>query len=310
MNTLNLNQSSKENMDLLYAQAYLYDRIKIFSNINFIISIAVPIVLSILAAFLKSKWGFSQEEISPCLGVYGLAVLTLNLLLSGYISSERKKAATIQEMYDCEVLRLKWNELKVGKQISRDVIFNAASFYNDNKEKTLKRFGTEGWYVNKTYEAPQNVMALLCHGKNMGWDSSLRDKLNIIYIAGMVVSFFSLVVYAVFMNAKFNDALFYVVFSLPLIRYFLIQFLDNRKSREKISKLKQFIEKEIADIKIAGILNDDELNYKLRSLQDEVFVHRATASSVPNFIHLLSKKKNEIVYDDYFHENIKLMKFI
>lgn len=307
MNTINLTQSSKENMDLLYAQAHLYDRIKRFSNINFVVSIIVPIILSIIAAVLKSKYGFPQEKISAYLGIYGLIVLTLNVGLNGYISSERKKAATIQEMYDCNVLRVTWNDLKVGKKIPRDIVFRAAAYYRNRPKKVLKRFGNEGWYVNKKYDAPQHVMALLCHGKNFGWDTSLRQKLNAIYIVGMSISFVSLIIYAAYMDAKLNDVLFYVVFTLPLLRYFLIQFIDNRKSRDRSQKLKEYIDKEISDIKISGIVNHDALNYKLRSIQDEIFVHRSTSPSPPSYIHIKMKKSNEEVYDDYFEENLRVM---
>jgi len=307
MNTINLTQSSKENMELLYAQAHLYNRIKRFSNINFIISIIVPIMLSITAAVLKSKAGIPQEKISEYLGMYGLIVLTLNVILNGYISSERKKAATIQEMYDCNVLRVKWNDLKVGKEISRDTVFRAASYYLNRPKKAIKRFGNEGWYVNKKYAAPQPVMALLCHGKNFGWDISLRQKLNAIYVCGMSVSFISLILYAVYMDAKLNDLLFYVVFTLPLLRYFLIQFLDNRKSRDRSQKLKEYIDKEISNIKVSGIIDDNALNYKLRTIQDEIFVHRSSSPSVPNYIHLKMKKNNEEVYNDYFDENLRVM---
>lgn len=307
MNTINLTQSSKENMDLLYAQAHLYNRIKNFSNINFIISIIVPIILSITAAVLKSKLGFPQEKLSAFLGIYGLVVLTLNVCLNGYIASERKKAATIQEMYDCNVLRVSWNDLKVVKRIPRDTVFRAASYYLNRPEKASKRFGSEGWYVNKKYDAPQHVMALLCHGKNVGWDTSLRQKLNAIYICGMSVSFVSLILYAVYMDAKLNDVLFYLVFTLPLLRYFLIQFLDNRKSRDRSQKLKEYIDKEISDIKISGIINDDALNYKLRTIQDEIFVHRSSSPSVPNYIHLKMKRSNEEVYEDYFEDNLRVM---
>ena len=151
------------------------------------------------------------------------------------------------------------------------------------------------------------MTALLCHGKNFGWDISLRQKLNAIYVCGMSVSFISLILYAVYMDAKLNDLLFYVVFTLPLLRYFLIQFLDNRKSRDRSQKLKEYIDKEISNIKVSGIIDDNALNYKLRTIQDEIFVHRSSSPSVPNYIHLKMKKNNEEVYNDYFDENLRVM---
>jgi hypothetical protein len=50
--------------------------------------------------------------------LYGLLVLTFNIAISGYISALRRKAASIQEMYDCRVLGIRCNELKV-EEISR-----------------------------------------------------------------------------------------------------------------------------------------------------------------------------------------------
>ncbi|MGQ6430463.1 S-4TM family putative pore-forming effector, partial [Serratia sp. IR-2025] len=59
----------------------------------------------------------------------------------------------------------------------------------------------------------------------------------------------------------------------------------------------------------SGLINSEDLNYKVRSIQDEIFSHRASCPLVPNFIHLSMKKNNEIVYNDYFEEQLKLMKF-
>ncbi|MDR8478363.1 S-4TM family putative pore-forming effector [Serratia sp. IR-2025] len=309
MNVIYTSQSTKDNLDLIYAQAYLYDRVKKFSCMNFVLSIVAPIVLSIIAAYIKSKGLYPQEKVSAILGLYGLIVLSVNIILGGYLSSEKRKAAIIQEMFDCNVLRIKWNDLKVGKEVSRDDIFRAASYYINHPEKARKRFGDNRWYVNKKYDAPQNVMALLCHGKNFGWDISLRVKLNTVYIIGIITAVISLSFYGVFMEATFNDVLFYIVFTLPLIRYFLVQFIDNRKSINRICKIKDYIDKEISDLKISGLINSEDLNYKVRSIQDEIFSHRASCPLVPNFIHLSMKKNNEIVYNDYFEEQLKLMKF-
>lgn len=67
-------------------------------------------------------------------------------------------------MYDCRVLGIRRNELKV-EEIPRDDIIREAAYFRDSPEKARKRFGEEGWYVSKVYDAPQAVMALLCHGK-------------------------------------------------------------------------------------------------------------------------------------------------
>ncbi|HFQ3213660.1 TPA: S-4TM family putative pore-forming effector [Escherichia coli] len=177
MNAIYTNQSTRENMDLLYAQARVYDRVKNWNRLNFLFSIIVPLLLSFVTVYNRSREFVDSELLSSLLGLYGLLVLTFNIVISGHISALRRKAASIQEMYDCRVLGIRRNELKV-EEIPRDDIIREAAYFRDSPEKARKRFGEEGWYVSKVYDAPQAVMALLCHGKNLGWDKSLREVLG------------------------------------------------------------------------------------------------------------------------------------
>lgn len=100
-------------MDLLYAQARVYDRVKNWNRLNFLFSIIVPLLLSFVTVYNRSREFVDSELLSSLLGLYGLLVLTFNIVISGHISALRRKAASIQEMYDCRVLGIRRNELKV-----------------------------------------------------------------------------------------------------------------------------------------------------------------------------------------------------
>ncbi|MHA2471429.1 S-4TM family putative pore-forming effector (plasmid) [Shigella dysenteriae] len=91
-------------MDLLYAQARVYDRVKNWNRLNFLFSIIVPLLLSFVTVYNRSREFVDSELLSSLLGLYGLLVLTFNIVISGHISALRRKAASIQEMYDCRVL--------------------------------------------------------------------------------------------------------------------------------------------------------------------------------------------------------------
>ncbi|ECF6076817.1 hypothetical protein FNH47_23195 [Salmonella enterica subsp. houtenae] len=303
MNTIFTNQSTKENLDLLYAQAHLYDRVKNWSRGNFILSIILPVILSATAAWNRSNGLIDSELLSSLLGLYGLMVLTFNIAISGYVSALRKKAASIQEMYDCKVLGIKRNELKV-EEIPRDDISREAAFFRNNPTKTVKRFGKEGWYVTKMYDAPQPIMALLCQGKNLGWDRSLREVLNTIYLSAILIFPVAIIVYGIAMKSGINEVLFYIVFILPVIRYFLVQYMDNQSSIKRSEKLKKYVEKEISNIKVSGRVEENELGYTLRNIQDELFSYRASCPPVSNAIQGILKFKNEQIYDDYFETNL------
>ncbi|MGG8885003.1 S-4TM family putative pore-forming effector, partial [Escherichia coli] len=46
MNAIYTNHSTRENMDLLYAQARVYDSVKNWNRLTFLFSIIVPLLLS------------------------------------------------------------------------------------------------------------------------------------------------------------------------------------------------------------------------------------------------------------------------
>lgn len=304
MNAIYTNQSTRENLDLLYAQASLYDRVKLWNRINFCLSVILPVILSAAAAYNRRLGLIDTELVSSFLGLYGLVILIFNIVLSTHVSGLRKTAASVQEMYDCRVLGIRRNELKV-EDVPKDDISRAASCFNQRPEKATRRFGKEGWYVSKVYDAPQPVMALLCHGKNLGWDRSLREILSRGYLAAIVIVPVAILIYGVAMKSGLNEVLFYIVFVLPLIRYFLLQFMDNRGSIKRSEKLKKYIEKELSNVKVSGRVDNESLGYTLRNIQDEIFSYRASCPPVPNGIQRMLKPGNERIYEDYFEANLK-----
>lgn len=118
---------------------------KNWNRLNFLFSIIVPLLLSFVTVYNRSREFVDSELLSSLLGLYGLLVLTFNIVISGHISALRRKAASIQEMYDCRVLGIRRNELKV-EEIPRDDIIREAAYFRDSPEKhesdLAKRGGT------------------------------------------------------------------------------------------------------------------------------------------------------------------------
>ncbi|CAM6548943.1 TPA: S-4TM family putative pore-forming effector [Escherichia coli] len=79
MNAIYTNQSTRENLDLLYAQARVYDRVKNWNRLNFLFSIIVPLLLSFVTVYNRSREFVDSELLSSLLGLYGLLVLTFNV---------------------------------------------------------------------------------------------------------------------------------------------------------------------------------------------------------------------------------------
>ncbi|HBC7444072.1 TPA: hypothetical protein KEY66_003248 [Morganella morganii] len=306
MNTIYTNQSTRENLDLLYAQACIYDSVKNWNKLNFTFSIIISFLLAVVAVCNQNLKFVDTELLSSLLGLYGLLVFMLNIAVSSHIAALRRKAASVQDMYDCRVLGIRRNELKM-EEIPWDEISKEAERFKNNQAKANRRFGDEGWYVSKVYDAPQSVMALLCHGKNLGWDRSLREVMHKFYLLAFIIAPVAMLIYGIVMKLRMNEILLYIVFTMPVIRYFLLQFLDNRSSMKRSEKLKKYVEKEIFSIRVSGRVEEEKLGYTLRNIQDEIFAFRASCPPVPNCIQRLMKGKNERIYDDYFESNLKTM---
>ncbi|EAM4389204.1 hypothetical protein C2392_23590 [Salmonella enterica] len=280
-----------------------YSQVKFVNWVVFFLSVVISVAIVIFTTVIKKMGLFPHLAIAPYLGYYGIIVLVITIIFSTVISSMKKCAATIQEMFDCDVLHIPWSELKVGKRVGREDIFKSSRYY----KKRNKKDEFLNWYLNKDYEANENVMALLCHAKNFGWDKSQRDVMSKIYFITMLVSFLILLAYGLWSKSSLEDFLFYIVFTLPFFRHVIMLYVENKKSINRIIRVKDFIEKKIQSIKISGMINDDILSHELRAIQDEVYAHRSTSNPVPNCLHRFMRKNNEAIYDDYFEENLKIL---
>ncbi|WP_454771075.1 S-4TM family putative pore-forming effector [Escherichia coli] len=159
--------------------------------------------------------------------------------------------------------------------------------------------------VRQLYDAPQANGAPLPRKKSRLGQIAREGVYCVFYLSAFIVSPVAMLVYGVVMKSGLNEILFYVVFTLPVIRYFLLQFLDNRSSMKRSEKLKKYVEKELSGIRLSEGQKEEQLAYTLRNIQDEMFTYRASCPPVPNGIQLIMKPKNERIYVDYFETNLK-----
>lgn len=303
MSQIFLRQNDSKNIELLMAMRRTYSQVKFVNWVVFFLSVVISVAIVIFTTVIKKMGLLPHLAIAPYLGYYGIIVLVITIIFSTIISSMKKCAATIQEMFDCDVLHIPWSDLKVGKQVGREDIFKASRYY----KKRNKNDEFHNWYLNKDYDANENVLALLCHAKNFGWDKAQRDVMSKIYFITMLLSFLILVAYGLWSKSSLEDFLFYIVFMLPFFRHVIMLYVENNKSINRIIRVKDFIEKKIQNIKISGIINEDILSHNLRSIQDEIYDHRSTSNPMPNCLHRFMRKNNEAIYDDYFEENLKIL---
>lgn len=299
MSQLFAKQSEEYNVQRQMAIRRLYSKAKFINSINFILSAVIPVILTILAIIFKNNGIVTGQKIAPYFGYYGIAILVFTLLTGGLVTQIKKKAATIQEMYDCDLYDLAWNELKCGTKIPREEVFRSARFYI---KRPNKRSLFTPWYIHKDYPLPDLVLALMCQSENIGWDLSQRRIMKRFIWGVLCFSFISLLFYGVYSDIRVADFLYYIVFLLPLFRHFILQLSETSRTILRSERVKGFIEKKLNELKDKQVAGEVTLAENIRMIQDEIYNHRLMSSPVPDCLHGWFRNFNEELAQDTFDD--------
>ncbi|WP_307745400.1 S-4TM family putative pore-forming effector [uncultured Pantoea sp.] len=305
MSQLFARQNEEHNIFRQMAVRRLYSKAKFVNMTNFVFSAVIPVVLAVLAVIFRRTDFVTGQKIAPYFGYYGIAILLFTLLTGGLVTLIKKKAATIQEMYDCDLYGIAWNELKCGTRLSREEVFRAARYYI--KRPKHKHLFTD-WYTKKDYALPELVLALMCQGENIGWDLSQRRILKRFLWSILITSFVLLLAYGLYSGVRLDNFLYYIVFLLPLFRHFILQLNENVRTLARSEKVKSFIEKKLHELKEKPVADELKLAENVRMIQDEIFSHRASSSPVPDFLHGWYRRFNEEVAQDSFDDLFRELK--
>ncbi len=275
-------QNSDKQLQRLAAQRQLYATAKqVFS---WQVVIGGPI--AVVSAFFV----ILRPEYKVYIALWGLLVALCDLFwLTPWQKSLRANAAKIQEAFDCDVLGLKWNDLKSGKHPDPELVKEQSAKY----EKWGDRMPTlKDWYSPRVDELPLHIGRIICQRANCWWDSTQRRHYAA-WLVGFVVFVFVLVCGLALIGDASLEA-FLLKGILPLAPALLIalrQFNEQRDAAERLDKLKDHcgaIWKEALSGK-----SKSALTILSRNLQDEILENRRKAPPVLDFIFNRLRNKYE-----------------
>lgn len=222
-----------------------------------------------------------RPEFKVYVASWGLLVALCDLfLLTPWQKSLRGKAARIQEAFDCDVLGLKWNDLKAGKHPDPELVKAQSTKY----EKWADTMPTlKNWYSPRADELPLHIGRIICQRTNCWWDSTQRRHYAA-WLVGIVALIFVVVCGLALSGGAALEALL-LKGILPLAPALLIalrQFTEQRDAADRLDKLKDHcgtIWKAALSGKSKYALTDMS-----RNLQDEIFENRRKAPPVLDFI--------------------------
>src|SRR5260370_38191979 len=201
-------QNTEKELERLAAQRYLYSRAKRVSAIQVALDLITPIVIATIIV------------ISPSFDVYGafisVAVAVLEVTLETYQSSRKKQAADIQEIFDCDVLKLESHELKKRRRPLTETIFEAAKSY-ERKDPNFSAL--KNWYPPIVEKIPMHLARLVCQRLNCWWHSQLRRRYIQAVGAVLLILFFFVLLFTL-INCLTLANFFLPVF-FPLLHPFI-----------------------------------------------------------------------------------------
>jgi hypothetical protein len=222
-----------------------------------------------------------RPEFKVYVASWGLLVALCDLFwLTPWQKSLRGAAARIQEAFDCDVLGLKWNDLKAGKHPDPELVKTQTTKYEkwSDTMPTLKN-----WYSPRADELPLHIGRIICQRTNCWWDSTQRRH----YAAWLVgiVAFIFVVVCGLALSGGASLEALLLKGILPLAPALLIalrQFTEQREAADRLDKLKDHcgtLWKQALSGKSKSALTDMS-----RNLQDEILENRRKAPPVLDFI--------------------------
>jgi len=283
MSAISERQNEEIHVQQLRAQRRLYDEVRIrkWTRIVGIVLInAIWIVIAIL------KW---QSELIVICGS-ALFIVVDFLLKEFWQDPIHKKAAFVQELFDCDVLDLKWKESLHGDPPAADEVARWADRYD---EKKYQKAPLQNWYSQKVDTIPLVYGRLCCIYSNIDWDVSLRMMylrrfwlaiLGCILIIGVAIFFWGLTVV--------DKYWIFIASVLPFFRTGWNETVGNFKSIHNLKNIRSMINRKWNEVK-DGKLDENELEQAARDWQNVILRHRQLSPVLPGKYYLKTRPKQE-----------------
>jgi len=282
MNDIPNSQNEILQVERLAAQRYLYSRSKRFLGVQLVSSGPLAIVLSIVVLLHPQSKGI--------VAVWGCLFVVLDLLLfNRYQKSWREKAAKIQELFDCEVLKLPWNEIKAGtRPIPEEVQENSLKYFR----RTKSGMPLENWYPPIVGALPLPIARIVCQRVNCWWDA--RQRTRYAQWMGALAISVCIVIFCISFAADITASNFVIKViapALPALTVGVRQWRDQSEAGLRLETLRQHAE----GLWQQALVNPEDAAFTVRSrqLQDEIFHSRKANPPVFDRVYALLQPDSE-----------------
>lgn len=285
MNQILIIQDTPEQIERLAAQRQIYSRAKTIYFVQTFGSIFIPVTISAISIF--------QPSVSAYSALYAVIYFVLDsIFFEQSIKKLKTKAAKVQELFDCEVLEIIKSPFKNPDDILLEEI---QTYYEKHKRKIGKIEKLYEWYaqgVEEITNLPISIARLICQRESLVWDSQLR---KLFYESLLILSVILVIILGIiwyYLKLPLDQIVLILSGLLPLFRFSLKQYIENKETSEKLIKAVAIFDKTWGKILKSQIV-ETELNIISRQIQNEIYDSRTKNPLIPDFFYWLFKNRQE-----------------
>jgi hypothetical protein len=280
-NEIPTRQNLPENIKLLRAQRSVYHRAKRFLAAQVVLTVVLPVIASLCVAM----W----PELKAVAAAVALCVVVVDVTLLDRLQRDlRKLAAKIQEVFDCDVLSLKWNAFTVGGRPDPESIHEASSKYGLTHDRELA-----DWYPTVVGEVPIHMARIICQRTNLFYDARLRRRFaNWTLTASLVIGGL-LFVLGVMLRLSLDAMVLGVVTPVvPIVVWGLREHQRQKDAAEASDRLKAQAE-DLWNRLLDGGCTESDCTAQARLFQNAIFERRSSAPVVFEWIYRFMRPQLE-----------------
>ena len=269
-------QNQAAQIECLAAQRSLYSKAKVIHGIEIVLAVPVVIILSLISVV--------SPNFLPWVALYGLVITIIDYsFLEQLQNNLKKKAAQIQELFDCKVLELDWPTWKIPHRPDPEEIFSECVNYG-KKHPNLEPL--YDWYPIAVGKLPLVKARFLCQRTNVWYDSSLRHR----YASAIAIllGIYCIIIFIIGLSQglTLERVILGVITPLsPALYWGIREYRSQITVAHDLDRLKEYSE-DLLDEIVKENPSPQIAATKSRFFQDEIFEHR---------------KNNPLVFDKIYH---------
>jgi hypothetical protein len=275
MNRILQEQNTARSINLQAAKSYFYTVAERTQTVQLVILVANALFWPLFLA------------VKPEMKVWSaLAALLIPMLEVALIEPLQKRwktcGAKMQEVFDCMVLQLGWNDFKVGEVPREEYVVAGA-----NKFRLAKRDESKlnDWYTFDFSDLPTVHARLVCQRANAWWDSELRG----VYMSLIRWSVGGLALLALIIGIAAGLTVERLILAVvaPLTPICMWGLRETRKQSSIILDGERLVKRVDSLWRLAceWSITDQELEAESRSLQNEIYDRRRSSAVNPQWLY-------------------------